>query len=65
MLNGENDNLEENVEFDVDGDAEPDITALELKNALKKMRNGKAPGMDTIPAELLKWERIESFGCWN
>ena len=42
------------MEFDLAGDAEPDITTVEVRNALQKMRHGKAPGVDTIPAELLK-----------
>ena len=54
LLNSGNNGHDEHMEFDVAGDAEPDITVMELRNALKRMRNGKAPGVDTIPAELLK-----------
>ena len=54
LLNNTNNDHEEQLEFDMAGDVEPDITAMEVRNALKRMRNGKAPGMDTIPAELLK-----------
>ena len=43
----------EHLEFHVDGCTEPDILEKELKDAYKKIKNGKAPGLDEIPAKLL------------
>ena len=54
LLNNTDSDHEDRLEFNLAESLEPDITALEVKNALKKMKNGKAPGVDTIPAELLK-----------
>ncbi|XP_068237079.1 uncharacterized protein [Palaemon carinicauda] len=42
------------VNYQVNGSEEPDVTIDELNNDLEKMKNGKAPGDDDIPAELLK-----------
>ena len=41
----------------------PDIMAEEVKKALKTMANGKAPGIDGIPKELLEvgGERVERW----
>ena len=54
LLNITNNICEEHLEFNVDGSTEPDLSEMELREALKKMRNGKAPGVDEIPAELLR-----------
>ena len=32
-----------------------EITAKELNEAIRKLKNNKAPGPDEIPAELFKW----------
>ena len=32
-----------------------EITTKELDDAIKKLKNNKAPGPDDIPAELFKW----------
>ena len=50
------DNLDEEgiIEFNINGSTELDISMEELEDALKRMKNGKAPGVDKIPAELLK-----------
>ena len=34
---------------------EPDFTMDELKKAIRSFKNGKSPGPDFIPAEVLKW----------
>ena len=34
---------------------EPDFTMDELKKAIMSFKNGKSPGPDFVPAELLKW----------
>ena len=47
-------NEEENIEFNTDNSTQPDISMEELEDAFKRMKNGKAPGVDKIPAELLK-----------
>ena len=36
------------------GDDEPDILLSEVQEAIKKLKNQKAPGIDDIPGELLK-----------
>ena len=36
------------------GDDEPDILLSEVQEAIKKLKNQKAPDMDDIPGELLK-----------
>ena len=36
------------------GDDEPDILWSEVQEAIKKLKNQKAPGIDDIPGELLK-----------
>ena len=36
------------------GDDEPDILRSEVQEAIKKLKNQKAPGIDDIPGELLK-----------
>ena len=36
------------------GDDEPDILLSEDQEAIKKLKNQKAPGIDDIPGELLK-----------
>ena len=38
----------------IENSNEPDIAIAEVKNTLKKMKNGKAPGDDGLPVELLK-----------
>ena len=42
---------------------EADITEHEIKEALKSMKNGYAPGPDGLPAELFKffWHDIKDF----
>ena len=42
---------------------EADITEHEIKDALKSMKNGSAPGPDRLPAELYKilWHNIKDF----
>ena len=42
------------LEFHVEESTETNISMGELLGALKKMTNGKASGMDQIPAELIK-----------
>ena len=42
------------LEFHTEESTEPDISVRELEEALKRMKNGKASGVDQIPAELLK-----------
>ena len=36
------------------GDDEPDILLSEVQEAIKKLKNQKAPGIDDIPSELLQ-----------
>jgi len=53
----ESDREIENFEFHT---AEPMInepTISEVKSAIKKLKNYKVPGIDLIPAELMKWGR--------
>ncbi|KAK9729146.1 hypothetical protein QE152_g16049 [Popillia japonica] len=41
----------------------PAFTDKELKQAAQKMKSGKTPGLDGIPAEALK-EAIKTNGAW-
>ena len=56
LLNVNDINLREEavLEFHVEESTETNISLGELLEALKKMKNGKASGMDQIPAELIK-----------
>ena len=45
---------EDLLKFHVEESTEPDLSMRELLEALKKMKNGKASGMDQVPAELFK-----------
>ena len=56
LLNVNDINLREEavLEFHVEESRESNISMGELLGALKKMKNGKASGMDQIPAELVK-----------
>ena len=56
LLNVNDINLREEavLEFHVEESTESNISMGELLGALKKMKNGKASGMDQIPAELVK-----------
>ena len=42
------------ADFSYDDEEEPDILLSEVKNAIRKLKNNKAPGIDDIPGELLK-----------
>ena len=55
-MNITNDDLNEEAvfEFHTEDSTEPDLSMGELEEALKRMKNGKASGVDQIPAELLK-----------
>ena len=49
------DEEEDRIEIeDIDVDSEPDILLSEVNLAMKKLKNGKSPGIDNIQAELLK-----------
>ena len=54
LLNNQPITQEEPLIFNVIESTEPDIAIREVNEALKKMKNGKAPGIDELPAELLK-----------
>ena len=70
-------NIEDGIEEDLVGERpdgrETPITIEEVKKGLDKMKNGKAPGDDLIPAEILKniggkgLEWITRFfnRCWD
>ena len=40
---------------------EPDILMCEVKQAIKRLRNGKSPGIDNIQTELLKESDTEGI----
>ena len=56
-------NLLKSVKFDkiTDADIGQTLSVKELANALKKMKNGKSPGIDGISSEFLKvfWTRLK------
>ena len=39
---------------DKPNEQEPDVLLSEIRQAIKRLKNNKAPGLDNIPAELLK-----------
>ena len=39
---------------DKPNEQEPEVLLSEIRQAIKRLKNNKAPGLDNIPAELLK-----------
>lgn len=50
----DNDNDDENIEENINESDEKPLSREELRSALNKMKNGKAPGKDMIPSIILK-----------
>ena len=58
-----------NVNYDDDADEsdeeEPEILLSEVRNAIHHLKNNKSPGLDEVPAELIKYADESGAMLWS